>query len=75
MREDNSEVRRELERLRDERTGLQGHLLDTQRELGREKEVRRGMEEDRRMEREAWEREQQAASQLIQDLSREVFLH
>lgn len=72
MREDNTESRREVERLRDERAGLQGQLMDTQRELGREKEVRREREEERRMEREVWEREQQAASQLIQDLSREV---
>ena len=72
MREDNTESRREVERLRDERAGLQGQLMDTQRELGREKEVRREGEEERRMEREVWEREQQAASQLIQDLSREV---
>ncbi|XP_023332078.1 rab11 family-interacting protein 4 isoform X2 [Eurytemora carolleeae] len=72
LREDNTESRREVERLRDERAGLQGQLMDTQRELGREKEVRREGEEERRMEREVWEREQQAASQLIQDLSREV---
>ena len=72
MREDITESRREVERLRDERAGLQGQLIDTQRELGREKEVRRDGEEERRMEREIWEREQQAANQLIQDLSREV---
>ena len=72
LREENGLLRRELDRVREEKAGVEEQLAETGRELGRERELRRREEEERREERDHWTREQLGSTQLIQDLSREV---
>ena len=47
-------------------------MVELQREVSRDKEERRALEEQIREERELWRGEQQANNQHIQELSREV---
>ena len=47
-------------------------MVELQREVSRDKEERRALEDQMREERELWQGEQQANNQHIQELSREV---
>lgn len=72
LKEENVNLKKELERTKDEKRGLETQVVELQREVSRDKEERRALEEQIREERELWQGEQQANNQHIQELSREI---
>jgi len=72
LKEENVNLKKELERTKDEKRGLETQMVELQREVSRDKEERRALEEQIREERELWQGEQQANNQHIQELSREI---
>jgi hypothetical protein len=55
-----------------EKCKVEDQVGEAHRELGRERQSRRVQEEERRAERDLWERDQIHSNQLLQELSREV---
>ena len=72
MKEENTSLRREVDRWRAEKEAAEDAAAELRRELARERELRRAGEEEGRDVRESWQRDQAHSAQLIQELSREV---
>jgi hypothetical protein len=51
---------------------VEEQLGEAHRELGRERQYRREQEEERRAERDLWDREQLHNNQILQEMAREV---
>jgi hypothetical protein len=56
-----------------EKGRVEDQVGEAHRELGRERQSRREQEEERRTERDLWERDQIHANHMLQELSREVY--